>query len=223
MTQTHVQQTPDRAGHRFYTRDACILARALIGQQLVRVMEDGRRLAGKIVETEAYLGIEDRAAHSYGGRRTTRNEAMYARAGTSYVYFTYGMHHCFNVVCGEVDEPIAVLIRALEPTEGLDVMAQNRAARKSDKTLAESDLCSGPAKLCQALMIDKAQDRADLTTDNTIFIERIRKTPIHEQHVVSTPRIGIDYAGHWAHKPLRWYMKGSAHVSPARPGGDGKT
>ncbi len=223
MTHSSVQKGIDRAGYRFYMSDASRLAQALIGQRLVRVLEDGHRLAGTIVETEAYLGIKDRAAHSYGGRRTSRNEAMYARAGTSYVYFTYGMHHCFNVVCGAVDEPLAVLIRALKPTEGLDFMARNRAARKPDKALADSDLCSGPAKLCQALMIDKAQDGADLTTDNAIFIERIRTSPIHEQNVVNTPRIGIDYAGHWARKPLRWCLKGSPYVSPSKLGEARKT
>ena len=108
------------------TTDAEALARRLIGTTLVRTLSDGTQLMGTIVETEAYLGVHDRAAHSFGGRRTPRNESMYARAGTSYVYLIYGMYHCFNVVCGDVDEPTAVLIRALDPTHGLKAMALNR-------------------------------------------------------------------------------------------------
>ena len=96
------------------------IAQRLIGSTLVRILDDGERLSGMIVETEAYLGVEDAAAHSFGGRRTARNEAMYAVGGTAYVYFTYGMHHCVNVVCGGIDEPVAVLIRALEPMEGME-------------------------------------------------------------------------------------------------------
>src|SRR5262249_30706689 len=109
-----------------YARPAEELARALLGTTLVRVLDDGTRLAGRIVETEAYLGVEDRAAHSFGGRRTPRNEPMYGKPGMSYIYFTYGMHHCFNIVCGEVDEPVAVLLRGIEPTEGLEVMRRLR-------------------------------------------------------------------------------------------------
>ena len=108
----------DRIPRSFLAVDPEKLARRLLGQRLVRTLGDGTRLAGIIVETEAYLGVRDRAAHSFGGRRTPRNESMFARPGTAYVYFTYGMHHCVNVVCGRRDEPVAVLIRALEPVEG---------------------------------------------------------------------------------------------------------
>jgi DNA-3-methyladenine glycosylase len=189
----------------------------LLGQRLVRVV-GGVRLAGTIVETEAYLGKVDKAAHSFGGRRTARTETMYAQAGTLYVYFTYGMHHCMNVVCGRVDEPVAVLIRALEPTEGLDVMRANRSARRpSDKRLADTALCSGPAKACQAMGIDRTCDATDLVTSETIFIERIRTGPHHEDSVANTPRIGVAYAAEWSARRLRWYMRDSAHVSATRP------
>ena len=121
---------PRRLGRRFYSTDSATLAQALIGRVLVRALEDGTRLAGVIVETEAYLGVEDRAAHAFGGRRTARNESMYGPPGTAYVYFTYGMHFCFNVVCGRRDEPVAVLIRALQPIEGMDRMLAHRLSRR---------------------------------------------------------------------------------------------
>ncbi len=189
------------------------LAQELLGQTLVRVLDDGSRLAGRIVETEAYLGVKDKAAHAFGGRRTQRNESMYARAGTAYVYFTYGMHHCFNVVAGEVDEPVAVLIRALEPTEGLERMAVHRASNRRSSPLKETDLCSGPAKLCQALAIDRELDGEDLTSSDRIFIETTRQGPIELATLVNRARIGVDYAEDWAQRRLRWYIRESAHVS----------
>jgi DNA-3-methyladenine glycosylase len=192
------------------------MATRLIGQRLVRVV-DGVRLAGTIVEAEAYLGKMDKAAHSFGGRRTARTETMYAQPGTLYVYFTYGMHHCMNVVCGRLDEPVAVLIRALEPTEGLEAMRANRASRRaSDKAMLDTALCSGPARACQALGIDRTHDSIDLVTSESIFIERIRTRPHDENTLVNTPRIGVAYAEDWAGRKLRWYVKDSAHVSTTR-------
>lgn len=190
----------------------------MLGQRLVRVL-DGHRLAGTIVETEAYLGAQDKAAHSYGARRTARNESMYAQAGTLYVYFTYGMHHCMNVVCGSEGEPVAVLVRALEPTEGLEWMRENRQRKRgSDKTIADTDLCSGPAKTCQALGVDRACDGLDLVTSDTVFVEWIRRRSYDEQVIVNTPRIGVAYAQEWADRPLRWYVGQSPHVSVRRAG-----
>ena len=194
-----------------YATEPTDLARALIGQRLVRVLDDGTRLAGTIVETEAYLGEPDRAAHTFGGRRTRRNEAMYARAGTAYVYFTYGMHHCVNIVCGEVDEPVAVLIRALEPTEGLERMAAHRARARRPR-----DLCSGPGKLCQALAIDRGLNGIDLTRDGRLFVEIVGDGPIEPGRLVNTPRIGVGSSGDWAHRPLRWALAGCEHVSGPR-------
>lgn len=151
-----MDQRPDRA---FFTRDAQTLARALLGMVLVRRHDDGDLSAGVIVETEAYVGAEDLASHAVGGRRTARNEPMYAIGGTSYVYFTYGMHWCFNVVAGKRDDPVAVLVRALEPTLGLEGMRhrRGRAAQAGD-----TNLCSGPVKLCQALAIDGSLSGLDL-------------------------------------------------------------
>ncbi|MCA9310227.1 MAG: DNA-3-methyladenine glycosylase, partial [Phycisphaerales bacterium] len=139
------------------------MARNLLGALLLRRLEDGEVVGGMIVETEAYLGVKDGAAHSYGGRRTARVESMYADGGTAYVYFTYGMHHCFNVVCGRVDEPVAVLIRALEPRLGVERMAVLRAASGRRRTpVRPTEIASGPARLAQALAIDRGVDGLDL-------------------------------------------------------------
>lgn len=195
--------TSPRLKRAFFRDDPRTIARALLGHSLVRILDDGTRLSGLIVETEAYLGVRDRAAHTFGGRRTLRNEAMYADGGTAYVYFTYGMHHCFNVVCGRVDDAVAVLIRALEPIEGIEVMQQNRA------TLTR--LTSGPARLCQALAIDRALNRADLTESEHLWIERGRS--ISPREIAIGPRIGVDYAGAWANRHLRYWVKGNTNVS----------
>ncbi len=197
---------PDR---RFFATDAATLAKRLIGCRLVRLLPDGERLGGVIVETEAYLGVQDRASHAFGGRRTPRNEAMYAQPGTSYVYFTYGMHFCMNVVCGAVDEPSAVLLRALEPLEGLGRMRLYRAT-PSRPSPADTDLCSGPGKLCRALAIDRSLNGVDLVESDQLWVDlggtgRIR--------LGTSPRIGIANAGEWADKPLRWFVAGHPHVS----------
>lgn len=200
-----------RLSRSFFTRDPASLARALLGQVLVRVLEDGTRLSGRIVETEAYLGEIDRAAHTYGGRRTARNASMWGPAGHAYVYFIYGMHHCMNVVAEGPGKPTGVLIRALEPLEGQARMRQNRAQRSHAARLQETDLCSGPAKLAQALQLDRLLDGADLITGSTLFLERgLRVAPAQ---VMAAPRIGVDYAGEWAQELLRFFLDGNPHVS----------
>ena len=186
------------------------VARRLLGQRLVAV-HAGERVAGLIVEVEAYLGARDRAAHTYGeggGHRTARNAAMFLEGGHAYVYFTYGMHHCFNVVCGKVDEGIAVLIRALEPTEGVETMFRRRAKARRDR-----DLCSGPAKLTQALGIDLRHNGIDLRNGRSLWIERVRARVLPASRIVSTPRVGVDYAGEWARKPYRFFVRDSQYVS----------
>lgn len=200
------------AGRSFYADDSETVARRLLGCRLVRVLDDGTRLSGVIVETEAYCGAPDLASHAVGGRRTARNEAMYAQAGTSYVYFTYGMHFCFNVVCGEVDVPLAVLVRALEPVEGIEEMKRRRAAGRnalSIERMKERDLCSGPAKLCAAMGIDRALNGVDLVKDERLWIERGEGV----ENVGVGPRIGIGFAKDWIDKPLRFWVAGNAHVS----------
>lgn len=215
----------DRAGAErclerpFFARDPETLAADLLGRVLVRRLEDGTRLAGRIVETEAYLGVIDRAAHTFGGRRTARNEAMYGEPGTLYVYFTYGMHHCANVVCGRKDEPVAVLLRGLEPVDGIEVMQRHRRGARPGNEPRATDLCSGPAKLCQAMRIDRSLNHAALPRQGAVWIEAGR--PVGDAEVVRCPRIGVAYAGDWADRPLRFLIRGNAHVSVKAAGDRG--
>ena len=188
--------------------DPVTVARRLLGQRLVRVL-DGQRLAGTIVEVEAYLGPKDRAAHSYGGRRTARNESMYLAGGHAYVYFTYGMHHCFNVVCGPPGEGVAVLVRALEPTEGLAAMFAHRPAARRAR-----DLCRGPARLTQALAVARGLDGVDLRTSKVLCVERLRPRALPRHRIATTARVGVAYAGAWARRRLRFLINGSEYVSP---------
>jgi len=188
--------------------DPVATARRLLGQRLVRVV-DGARIAGTIVEVEAYLGPRDRASHTFGGRRTERNASMWRGGGFAYVYFTYGMHFCVNVVCGDEGDGTAVLVRALAPVEGLDAMRARRRAARTD-----ADLCSGPAKLTQALAIDRSLDGADLRVGASLFLEATR--PLADSRIGASARIGVDYAGAWARRRLRFFVRGDPHVSALR-------
>jgi DNA-3-methyladenine glycosylase len=170
----------------------------------VRKLPDGRELAGRIVEVEAYLGIEDRAAHSFGGRRTARNASMWGDAGHAYVYFTYGMHWCVNVVADRREVPTACLIRALEPLLGIGEMRKRRGRERL------IDLCSGPAKLTEALGIDRALDGVDLVDGERLFIVRGRRPG---EPIAASPRVGVGYSREWAGKPLRFFLEGNPHVS----------
>jgi DNA-3-methyladenine glycosylase len=196
---------------RFYRRDPVTLARALLGRRLVRRLANGVELSGRIVETEAYLGIRDRAAHSFGGRRTKRNESMWLDGGHAYVYFTYGMHWLLNIVAEREGEPTACLIRALQPLDGVEAMRRNRAGKVSLHRLKEVDLCSGPAKLTEALRIDGKQDGLDLVDGDELYLESGR--PIAPDRVVTTTRIGVSYAKEWAKRRLRFYVRDNPNVS----------
>jgi len=203
-----------RCPRAIFRTDAAELAQRLLGRRLVRILEDGERLSGRIVETEAYLGAQDMAAHCAGGRRTPRNESMYGPPGIAYVYFTYGMHHCVNVVGAEKDEPAAALIRALAPEEGLERMRANRAGPRRKSPLRGADLCSGPARLCQALAIDRDLDGADLVSGDRLFIEGAGSDRlVAPSNIANAARIGVDSAGEWAKAPLRWYVMECPHVS----------
>ncbi|MCC6227892.1 MAG: DNA-3-methyladenine glycosylase [Phycisphaerales bacterium] len=195
---------PDqRLARDFFAIPAAELAPALLGMRLVRILENGTRLSGRIVETEAYVGVKDRASHAFNSRRTPRNEPMYACPGTAYVYFTYGMHWCFNVVCAAIDIPEAVLIRAVQPYEGLDEMRTLRGG------VRDLDLCRGPARLCKALAIDSALNSADLTNSELLWIESGQRPT----KIAQTPRIGVANAGPWARRRLRFFEVGSPFVS----------
>jgi DNA-3-methyladenine glycosylase len=221
VRQSDTATVGQRLPREFYTVGAATLAQRLIGQRLVRVLEDGTRLAGIIVETEAYLGVKDKAAHTFGGRRTARNESMYAVGGTAYVYFTYGMHFCMNVVAGEAGDPVAVLLRALEPVEGVELMRGLRGTKKArladsptptpPRALKDRDVASGPGRLCQALAIGRELNGEDLTTSPRLWIER--GEAFSPRALVRTTRIGISSAEEWVDRPLRWYVRGNVHVS----------
>lgn len=194
----------------FYHRESLLVAQELLGKILVHE-RNGRRVSARIVETEAYMGVEDKAAHSYGGRRTARVEVMYGPPGISYVFLIYGMHNCFNVVTAEEGNPQAVLIRAVEPMEGLDLMAQNRF-QKTDEQLNKREiigLTNGPGKLCKALSIDKGFNGEDLC-GSKLYIE---EGPSDELCIISAKRVGIDYAEEAKDYPWRFYLKDNLYVS----------
>ena len=186
-------------GRSFYRRDPREVAPDLLNKVLRRA--DGR--SGRIVETEAYLGTADPAAHSWRGR-TARNATMFGEPGLLYVYFTYGMHWCCNPVCGEEGEGVAVLLRALAPLTGLAAMRAARPGCRSDR-----DLCRGPARLCQALGIGRAQDGIDLVDGSGGFSIVDDGVPPPATPTVTT-RVGITRA---ADEPWRWYVPGDPHVS----------
>lgn len=183
-------------------RDPREVAPELLGKVIVHDTAEGRR-SGRIVEVEAYCGPIDPGAHTYRGR-TPRNATMFGRAGLLYVYFTYGIHWCANVVCGDVDEGVAVLLRALQPLEGIDAMrsARGPAARR------DRDLCSGPAKLAQALGLHGLHDGVDLLADGPVGLYDDGTPPPAEP--VQTTRIGLS-AG--AEHPWRWYVPGDPNIS----------
>ena len=190
----------------FYTRsDVLEVARDLLGKKLVVPNKNGKRVAGIIVETESYRGPEDRASHAYGGRRTNRTETMYGVGGTAYVYFVYGMYNQFNVVTNVADIPHAVLVRALEPVEGRDVISRRRPGR------SEYEWTSGPGRLCLALGIDRKLDTEDLVLGDRVWIEE--GVSVSPRQIARGPRIGIDYAEEWITKPWRFWVRDSPFVS----------
>ena len=190
--------------HSFFRQDTVELARKLLGCLLVHRTPDGVA-GGMIVEAEAYVGAIDKACHAYRNR-SGRTEIMYHDGGYAYVYLIYGMHHCFNAVTGPEGEGNAVLIRALEPVIGLDLMQQRR------HTNTMQHLCSGPGKVCQALGITKNEYGLDLcAADSPLRLIRYRYIP--DAQIVATPRINVAYAEEAAAWPWRFYVKDNLYVS----------
>lgn len=189
----------------FYDRSALQVAPELLGCLVVREYE-GRKLAGRIVEVEAYLGQEDAASHAYRGP-TPRSQVMFGPAGIAYVYLIYGVHHCLNVVTGPEGEGQAVLIRALEPLLGVEVMQANRGQQDV------RNLTNGPGKLCQALAIDRTFNEHDITTGSTLWIE---SGHFSGQTICRGPRIGVRGDDHARSASWRFCLAGNAFVSPAR-------
>jgi DNA-3-methyladenine glycosylase len=193
----------DRLPRAFYSRDTVTVARALLGQRLVRVLE-GQRVSGRIVEVEAYDGRQDQAAHARSGP-TERNASVFGPPGHAYVYFIYGMHYCFNAVAEPEGTGAAVLVRALEPVEGLDEMRARRGGREG------VELTNGPAKLCYALDIDRELDGTDLVEGNALWIERDEGVP--EAQIARGPRVGVR-GDEWAlNVEWRFWIEGNAYVS----------
>lgn len=190
----------------FYERaDVILVAQELLGKVLV-TRKGKEYTAGLIVETEAYTGEKDKAAHVYGGKRTKRTETMYGKAGHAYIYLCYGIHHMLNVVTNKEGIPNAVLIRALEPLEGISIMMSRRKKKSLDNTLTR-----GPGSLCGALGIHYHQDGTALW-GNEIWIED-RGFLIQKEQIQSGPRIGVDYAGEDALLPYRFWVKDNPFVS----------
>ncbi len=176
----------------YFNRPTLTVARSLIGKYLVRSI-DGRMLAGKIVEVEAYVGPQDKACHASKGR-TQRTDVMFGSGGIAYVYLIYGMHHCLNVVTERKEFPSAVLIRAIE---------------------IDGKLIDGPGRLCRALQIDRRLNRGDLTTGEALWFED-RGALVERKDVGAHLRVGVDYAGEWAKKPWRFRLR--SITAPARTG-----
>lgn len=192
----------------YLTENVEKLARALLGTRLCTSI-DGQFTCARIVETEAYRGPDDKAAHVYGYRRTKRTEPIFGVGGTAYVYLCYGIHHLFNVVSAPAEIPHAILVRAVEPLQGIEVMLQRRGM-----TAIKPRLTAGPGSLSAALGIHSGLSGVDLTNpDSGIWIEE-RTEPVDE--IIASPRVGVDYAEECAAWPWRFRIAGSKWCSPAK-------
>lgn len=197
--------TFERLPAKFFLRgNAVRVAQDLLGKLLVVPTPNGTRVSGMIVETEAYVGVEDKAAHSYGGRRTARNEITYAEGGHVYVFFIYGMYFQLNLVTGPAEHAHVVLIRAVEPVDGIDVMRERRGK------MPDKNLTSGPGKLTIALGIDRTFNGEHLSGDR-LWVEEYKT--IRKSEIVAGPRVGIDYAEEFIEMPWRFWVKGNQFVS----------
>ena len=194
----------------FYKRDDVLLiSHELLGKVLCTNFH-GKLTSGIIVETEAYRGITDKASHAYGGRRTKRTETMYAKGGAAYVYLCYGIHHLFNVVTNVEGVPHAVLIRAIQPLDGIDIMLRRRNLKNISNRLT-----AGPGILSQAMGISVHISGQSLL-DKQIWIEnRENNNPLKDFKIISSPRVGVQYAGKDASNPWRFQVENSPWVSPA--------
>jgi DNA-3-methyladenine glycosylase len=193
----------------FYNReDVVAIARELIGKILVTDFE-GKLTSGRIVETEAYAGITDKASHAYNNRRTNRTEVMFGDAAKSYVYLCYGIHHLFNIITNARDIPHAVLIRALEPVSGIDIMLNRTGKIKADHTLTR-----GPGNVTKALGIDRRHTGEDLRGTNIYLLDDSFEIDVAE--IVSATRIGVDYAAEDALLLYRFYVRGNPYVTKTK-------
>ena len=196
----------------FFKQGALDLAKDLLGKILVREC-DGRILKGKIVETEAYIGEIDKASHAYNGRRTERTEPLFREGGIAYVYYIYGKYFCFNVISGIENKGEGVLIRAIEPLNEFDYLAEKRFNQNYDELTKakEKALTNGPSKLCLAYSIDKSDNYKKLYEKGNLYIEDNYEDNLFE--IVESKRIGIDYAEEAIDFLWRFYIKDNKYVS----------
>ena len=190
----------------FYQRDDILkISRELMGKLLVTTIK-GITTSGRIVELEAYAGVIDKASHAWAGRRTARNEVMYHPGGTAYVYICYGIHRLFNVVTNNKETPHAILIRALEPVEGIKEMM-----RRTNKSIADNTLTRGPGNVCKALGIFTHHTGLSLRSKELYIADD--GFEYADSEIYRSPRIGVDYAGKDALLPYRFYVKGNPYIS----------
>lgn len=199
--------------HNFFDQPTLDLSKQILGAELIHETEDGIVLSGKIVEVEAYLGPEDRAAHSYGGRRTKRTEVMYGPPGHAYLYIIYGIHVCLNIVSGPAGKPEAILLRAVEPVRGIEKMSLNRGFGPAEDLSArrEKQLTSGPGKLVQALGIPIGLYGHDLS-EPPLYV-RPPESPVPAGEIATGSRIGIENTGEARDYPYRFWIRGNPYVS----------
>jgi DNA-3-methyladenine glycosylase len=198
-----------KLGQSFYNRpDVVKIAKELLGKILITTF-DGKTTSGRIVETEAYNGEIDKASHAYNGRKTGRTKVMYNTGGTAYVYLCYGIHHLFNVVTNKENIPHAILIRALEPVEGIDTMLKRTGKKKLDFTLTR-----GPGNVSKALGLFTHHSGEDLMSDNVFIADDGFK--LSKKNIIASPRIGVDYANEDAKLLYRFFVKDNGYVSGKR-------
>lgn len=223
MNSESTEDPQRRLGADFYRREPHELARALIGQELVRVLDSGERLRGRIVELEVYGHIIDPASHGYSGVPTTRTAAMFGEPGSAYVYLIYGMYYCLNVVGPRAERPSALLVRALEPLHGLEQMAQNRGLRaRYDQQMPakiQQNLLSGPGKLCQAMQIDMALNEHPLDQPPLYIVRGASDEERAQLDIACGPRIGLNRktVGDSHDWPWRYGLRGSSYLSRPMP------
>ncbi|MBF4516894.1 DNA-3-methyladenine glycosylase [Flavobacterium sp. ANB] len=200
------EQKPTKLAFAYYlNQDVLFLAKDLLGKVLYTQI-DGEITAGIIVETEAYFGVQDKASHAYGGRRTDRTETLYSQGGISYVYLCYGIHNLFNIVSSVEGEPHAVLIRAIEPLVGIDIIEARR-----NMSVTKAAISSGPGSAAKALGIDRSFNQKDLMGEEIWVEDHGIRYP--EDAIIALPRVGVAYAQEDALLPWRFFVKGNKYVS----------
>ena len=201
-----------RLSREFYNGDTVEVAKALLGKYLVRRLPDGTVLAGRLTETEAYVGRCDKACHAYNYRRTERTATLFGPPGHAYIYLIYGMYHCLNVVTEPEGEPAAVLIRAMEPVTGKDTICRLRFGDKPLTAYRGKNFLNGPGKLCKGLSLTKAENGLDLTEDTLYLCDSpldfgVPLTERPKERICAGPRIGIDYAEEARDFPWRFWLE----------------